>query len=95
VLAAEMAENSIRVNSVHPTNVDTIMVQNETTWGLFDQASENPTQASATPGMTSVNLLPVPWVECIDVSNAVLFLASEESRYITGVLLPVDAGATL
>jgi NAD(P)-dependent dehydrogenase (short-subunit alcohol dehydrogenase family) len=36
--------------------------------------------------------LPVPWIEPVDVSNAVLWLASEESRYVTGVSLPVDAG---
>jgi Enoyl-[acyl-carrier-protein] reductase (NADH) len=40
-----------------------------------------------------MHALPVPWVEAVDVSNAVLFLASDEARYITGVTLPVDAGA--
>jgi (+)-trans-carveol dehydrogenase len=39
--------------------------------------------------------LPIPWVEAEDISNAVLFLASDESRYITGVTLPIDAGSCL
>ena len=39
-----------------------------------------------------MNVLPIPWVEPVDISNAVLFLASDEARYITGVTLPVDAG---
>ena len=39
-----------------------------------------------------LNLLPIPWVETIDISNAVLWLASDESRYVTGVTLPIDAG---
>ena len=38
---------------------------------------------------------PIPWVDAIDVSNAVLFLASDEGRYITGVPLPVDAGCLI
>ena len=41
----------------------------------------------------ALNALPIPWVEPVDISNAVLFLASDEARYITGVTLPVDAGA--
>jgi NAD(P)-dependent dehydrogenase (short-subunit alcohol dehydrogenase family) len=39
-----------------------------------------------------MNLLPIPWMQAVDISNAVLFLASDEARYITGVTLPVDAG---
>ena len=47
------------------------------------------------PGFMSLNTLPVPWIESLDISNAVLFLASDEGRYITGVALPVDAGAAV
>ena len=36
--------------------------------------------------------LPIPWIEPMDVSNAILFLASDEARYVTGITLPVDAG---
>jgi NAD(P)-dependent dehydrogenase (short-subunit alcohol dehydrogenase family) len=55
---------------------------------------DSPTVADAIPAFTTLNMLPIPWVESIDISNAVLFLASDESRYITSVSLPVDAGAS-
>jgi SDR family mycofactocin-dependent oxidoreductase len=92
-LANEFAQYNIRVNSVHPTTVNTIMIQNEQVWGLFDPENPHPTRESAAPVFQSLNALPVPWVEPADISNAVLFLASDEARYITGVTLPVDAGA--
>jgi (+)-trans-carveol dehydrogenase len=94
-LANEFAQHSIRVNSVHPTGVDTVMIQNEKTWGLFDPDNPHPTRETAEPVFASTNALPVPWVEPIDISNAILFLASDEARYITGVTLPVDAGYTV
>jgi (+)-trans-carveol dehydrogenase len=71
------------------------MVQNEQVWGLFDAGSPHPSRDSAAAIMQAVNALPVPWAEPVDISNAVLFLASDEARYITGVTLPVDAGALL
>lgn len=92
-LANELGEYRIRVNTVHPTNVDTIMIQNPGTYGMFAPGDPEPTQAKALPGFMSLNTLPVPWVQSEDISNAILFLASEEARYITGVALPVDAGA--
>jgi (+)-trans-carveol dehydrogenase len=93
-LANEFAPQSIRVNSVHPTSVDTVMIQNERTWGLFQPDNPNPTQESAAPVFQSINALPIPWVDPVDISNAVLFLVSDEARYITGVTLPVDAGSS-
>ena len=69
------------------------MVQNESVWGLFDPANPNPTRESAAAAFRTINALDVPWVEPVDISNAILFLASDEARYITGVTLPVDAGA--
>jgi SDR family mycofactocin-dependent oxidoreductase len=92
-IANEFAQYNIRVNSVHPTTVNTIMIQNEQVWGLFDPANSHPTRESAAKAFRTLNALPVPWVEPVDISNAVLFLASDEARYITGVTLPVDAGA--
>jgi (+)-trans-carveol dehydrogenase len=93
-LALELAPHFIRVNSVHPTGVNTPMVQNEPTMRVFLPGVENPTAEQYAEAMGALNALPVPWVEPRDVSNAVLFLASDEARYITGVTLPVDAGST-
>jgi SDR family mycofactocin-dependent oxidoreductase len=94
-LANEFAQHSIRVNSVHPTGVDTVMIQNPKTWGLFDPEEPNPSRESAEPVFRSTNALPVPWVDPVDISNAILFLVSDEARYVTGVTLPVDAGYTV
>lgn len=94
-LANELAPHFIRVNTVHPTSVNTIMIQNERTWRLFVPDKENPTAEDAAAGFATLNALPIPWVEPVDISNAVLFLASDEARYITGVTLPVDAGMSI
>ncbi|MFF5991703.1 mycofactocin-coupled SDR family oxidoreductase [Prauserella flavalba] len=94
-MANELAPHHIRVNTVHPTNVDTTMIQNPGTYGMFVPDDPEPNQEKAVPGFMSLNALPVPWVEPLDVSNAVLFLASDEARYITGATLPVDAGANI
>ena len=94
-LANEFAPHSIRVNTVHPTGVDTVMIQNEKTWGLFAPGDPAPSREKAAPIFQSINALPVPWVEPVDISNAILFLVSDEARYITGVTLPVDAGYTV
>jgi SDR family mycofactocin-dependent oxidoreductase len=94
-MANELAPHRIRVNTIHPTNVDTNMIQNPGTYQLFAPDDPEPTQEKALPGFLSLNAMEVPWVEPIDISNAVLFLGSDEARYITGVTLPVDAGANV
>lgn len=94
-LANEFAQHSIRVNTVHPTGVDTVMIQNEKTWGLFAPDDPAPSREKVEPIFASTNALPVPWVDPVDISNAILFLVSDEARYITGVTLPVDAGYTV
>jgi SDR family mycofactocin-dependent oxidoreductase len=94
-MSNELAPHRIRVNTVHPTNVDTHMIQNPGTWGMFAPDDPEPTREKAMPGFLSLNALPVPWVDPVDISNAVLFLASDEARYVTGVALPVDAGAAV
>jgi SDR family mycofactocin-dependent oxidoreductase len=94
-LALELAPHMIRVNSLHPTQVDTPMIMNETTWKLFLPDLEQPTMDDFRPASQSMNALPIPWVDPVDISNALLFLASDEARYITGVALPVDAGAVI
>lgn len=82
--AQDLAPHSIRVNSIHPTGVGTPMIMNDLT--------ERYMEARPVLAERMANLLPVPYVDPGDVSNAVLFLASESARYITGVALPVDAG---
>jgi len=91
-LALELAEHSIRVNSVNPTTVGTPMLLNPTNFALFRPDLDNPGEEDVRPVYRSLNALPVAYLDPDDVSNAVLFLASEEGRYITGVALPVDAG---
>ncbi|GAA3663041.1 mycofactocin-coupled SDR family oxidoreductase [Microbacterium marinilacus] len=94
-LALELAPDFIRVNSIHPTTVNTTMVNNEATFRLFRPDLDDPTVEDFQQAAITMNALPIPWVEAVDISNALLFLASDESRYITGVPLPVDAGAAV
>ena len=96
-LANELAPDMIRVNTVHPGSVDTTMIQNQATYHLFlpDHDAGQITHEEVMPAFQATNALPIPWVESIDISNAVLFLASDEARYITGVTLPVDAGVLI
>ena len=97
-LALELGPQYIRVNAVCPTNVDTDMIQNSTIMKLFMPHLENPTRADAElpdSNYRLVNAIPIPWVDPVDISNAVLYLASDEARYVTGVAMPVDAGFLL
>jgi (+)-trans-carveol dehydrogenase len=71
------------------------MILNEPTYRLFLPGVENPTFEQARERFQSVSILPIPWVEPIDVSNALLFLASDESRYVTGLEMKIDGGVTL
>jgi SDR family mycofactocin-dependent oxidoreductase len=94
-LALELGPQMIRVNSVHPTAMDTDMIQNESLYRLMVPGVRHPSREDVAPVLQSLNALPIPWVEPRDVANAVLFLASDEARYVTGVTLPVDAGMTI
>jgi len=91
-LAIELAPDQIRVNSIHPTTVNTPMVNNEAMFRLFRPDLENPTVDDLIDALKNDNALPVSWVESVDISNAMIWLASDEARYVTGVTLPVDAG---
>jgi (+)-trans-carveol dehydrogenase len=93
--AVELGQHSIRVNSVHPTNVNTPMFMNEGTMKLFRPDLENPGPDDMKVVAQLMHVLPVGWVEPVDISNAVLFLASDEARYVTGLTLTVDAGSML
>ncbi|CAJ1503365.1 mycofactocin-coupled SDR family oxidoreductase [[Mycobacterium] kokjensenii] len=93
--AVELGHQNIRVNTVHPTHVSTGMIMNEGTWKMFRPDLENPGPDDMAPICQMFHTLPIPWVDAVDISNAVLFLVSDEARYITGVTLPVDAGSCL
>lgn len=91
-VAREVAAEGVTVNCVCPTNVDTDMIHNEAFYALFAPGVDNPTREDVIPGFMSLNAVPVPWIESIDISNAMMFLASDEARYITGEALHVSAG---
>lgn len=93
--AVELGQHSIRVNSVHPTHVNTPMVMNDGTYKMFRPDKDDPGPEDLAPICQMFHTLPVPWVEAEDISNAVLYLASDESRFVTGVPLPIDAGSML
>ncbi|MEJ2863735.1 mycofactocin-coupled SDR family oxidoreductase [Actinomycetospora flava] len=93
VFAVELAPHRIRVNSVHPTNVDTPMIQNPAIQSLFAGVPDADREMAAA-AMKGMHALPISWADPVDISNAVAWLASDEARYVTGVALPVDGGIT-
>jgi NAD(P)-dependent dehydrogenase (short-subunit alcohol dehydrogenase family) len=94
-LALQLAPHSIRVNAVHPTNVNTDMLMSEPMFKIFRPDLKNPTKDDALGAFATMQPMPIPFVEPVDISNAVLFLASDEARYVTGLQMKVDAGALL
>jgi (+)-trans-carveol dehydrogenase len=94
-LAVELAPHWIRVNAVCPGAVNTDMIANEAIYRMFRPDLEAPTREDTIDIWRSKHLLPVPWLEPSDISNAVAWLASDEARLVTGVTLPVDAGNTI
>lgn len=94
-LAKELADHFVRVNCVCPSSVLTEMIQNDHIYQLFRPDLEAPTLQDTLPAHQSINMLPIPYLDVRDISNAVLFLASDEARYITSIVLPLDAGSTM
>jgi len=94
-LAVKLAPKSIRVNAVHPSNCNTDMLQSEPMYRTFRPDLANPTVEEAEVGFRSMQAMPIAWVEPSDISYAVVYLASDESRYVTGLQLKVDGGATI
>ena len=94
-LALELAPNNVRVNTVHPTSTNTPMIVNDVFPKLVRMDLDDPTTDDAADFLRPQQALVTPWVEAGDISDAVLWLCSEEARYVTGVTLPVDAGALL
>ncbi|QVQ52803.1 mycofactocin-coupled SDR family oxidoreductase [Spiractinospora alimapuensis] len=95
VLANELGAHGIRVNNIHPNAIDTDMVKNEATYKLFRPDLEKPTLEDAEPSFAGLNPFGIGFIDPVDVSNAVLFLASDEARYVSGAQLPVDAAAAV
>lgn len=91
-LALELANDFIRVNTLHPATVQTPMIMNDMMYRLFRPDLPDPTASDAEVGFRQLMAMPVPWVMPDDVTNALMFLASEKARYITGIALPIDAG---
>lgn len=94
-LAADLAQEWTRVNLILPTNVNTKLFVNDYNLGRFCPEKENPTIEDMKSKAQSLNLLPLPWVEPEDISPTVLFLASDDAKYITGIAMPIDAGMTI
>jgi SDR family mycofactocin-dependent oxidoreductase len=94
-MALHLAPRFIRVNAVHPTNVNTHLLHNDGLYGMFRPDLENPTREDVEPAFTMFQAMPIPYVEPVDISNVVLFLASDEARYVTGQQIRVDAGSLL
>ena len=93
VLALQVAEQMIRVNAIHPTNCNTNLLHNEDLYKLFRPDIANPTREDVLPAFNHFQAMPIPYIEPVDISNAVLWLASDEARYVTGVNLRGDAGS--
>jgi SDR family mycofactocin-dependent oxidoreductase len=91
-LALDLGPYFVRANAILPSTVNTPMIMNEPSYKIYRPDLENPTREEAMSGFYAHNAMPMPYVEPEDVSEAVLFLASDASRYITGIGLPVDLG---
>jgi NAD(P)-dependent dehydrogenase (short-subunit alcohol dehydrogenase family) len=94
-LAINLSPRKIRANAVHPTNVNTPMLMSEPMYKSFRRDLEHPTREDAERAFPAMQAFPIPFVEPVDISNAVVFLASDEARYITGMQLRIDAGGYL
>jgi SDR family mycofactocin-dependent oxidoreductase len=94
-LATHLAPRGIRANVVHPTNCNTDMLQSEPMYRSFRPDLEKPTRADAEPVFGVQQAMKIPYIEPLDISNMILFLASDEARYVTGMQMRVDGGGYL
>jgi SDR family mycofactocin-dependent oxidoreductase len=94
-LATHLAPRGIRANVVHPTNCNTDMLQSEPMYRSFRPDLEHPTRADAEPVFGVQQAMPIPYIEPEDISNMIVFLASDEARYVTGMQMRVDGGGYL
>ncbi|MBH0776304.1 mycofactocin-coupled SDR family oxidoreductase [Nocardia bovistercoris] len=94
-LAAQFGPSKIRANVIHPTNCNTPMLHSEPMYKAFRPDLENPTREEVEVAFPVQQVMPIPYVEPEDISEVVVFLASDESRYVTGMQMRVDAGGYL
>jgi NAD(P)-dependent dehydrogenase (short-subunit alcohol dehydrogenase family) len=94
-LAFQLAPLSIRVNAIHPGNVETPMLLHDSMYKIFRPDLENPTREDAEVAFRATHRLPTTYIQPQDISNAVVFLASDEACFITGLQLKVEAGDLL
>jgi SDR family mycofactocin-dependent oxidoreductase len=95
VLALQLAPHMVRLNAIHPTNCDTQLLHNEDVYRAFRPDLEHPTRDEAIVAFPAMQAMPIPFIDPVDISHLVVYLASDESRYMTGMNLRVDAGAML
>jgi SDR family mycofactocin-dependent oxidoreductase len=93
-VAYELAGFGVTVNAIAPGNVSTPMIHNDVLYGLMRPDLDHPTREDVAPGMAALHVQPVPWIEPEDITAAVVYLASEAARYVTGSVIDVDAGAS-
>jgi len=92
--AHDFAPYGVTVNAIAPGNVDTPMIQNESIRKLMRPDLENPTRDDAAQAFQRLHVIPIPWLEPEEISRAVLFLAAEDARGISGTVMSIDAGAS-
>jgi SDR family mycofactocin-dependent oxidoreductase len=93
-LANELGRNNIRVNAVLPSNTRTVMgVDNDDIIKVFRPDLDAPTLADCVDAYASVHVIPdVPWMQPQDITKVMIFLCSDDAKYMTGAQIPVDVG---
>jgi SDR family mycofactocin-dependent oxidoreductase len=93
-VALELAAFGVTVNVIAPGNVSTPMIHNDVLYRLARPDLEHPTAEDVAPAMAALHVQPVPWLEPEEITAAVVYLASEAARHVTGSVIDVDAGAS-
>ena len=91
-LSVVLAPKGIRANAVHPTNVNTDLMHNEVMYKTFRPDLAAPTLEDALPAFPAMTATGDPYIEPEDIADTVIFLLSDESKYVTGMQMRVDAG---